>query len=90
MSGEDSVGGATVQAGCDSTNRLSKVRVETTLGSNYVFPDVDPVEMDRFFITLRSSYHSLTLSNVSRSCLVVPLRIVKAVYVDDVKKWPRD
>lgn len=62
---------------------------ETTLGETYSFPDMDSGELDKLANYFPEGHSSITLSNVSGACLVIPVRIIKAFYVDGVERWHR-
>jgi hypothetical protein len=66
---------------------LKTVQIETRLGAIYIFPDV--AEDIRFpsGSGLDANVTSLTITNMSGACLVVPYRIVKKVRFDDAVVW---
>ena len=64
------------------------IRVETTLGAVYEFPDVDPTQVTKGHLDFWVTVGSITLANISNACLIVPFRIVAALYIDGEKKWP--
>ena len=69
---------------------LCEVTFETTLGARYVFPDVDLVEMEQLASFFPAHHSSLTISNVSKACLVVPIRVLQSFSINGVERWRRE
>ena len=68
--------------------RLVTIEFETLLGAVYVFPDMDLDELESL-LTHFTLDHSVTLVNASRSCLVIPPRIVKMIRIGGEERWRR-
>ncbi len=67
---------------------LRDICVETHLGANYVFPDVDlSVPATRTALRDLGGRHDVTIGNVSGAVLVIPLRLIKRLYTVDEVLW---
>lgn len=73
-----------------SMSNLVEIELETSLGAQYRFPDVDAAVADGLVRGMSvADFPQLTLSNVSHACLVLPTRIIDVVRVDGEEKWRR-
>ncbi len=71
---------------------LSELIIQTMLGATYVFPDFDTVEAVKLVSSFPGALRSpqLTLVNVSGACLVLPTRVIRALYVTNtLLSWMR-
>lgn len=66
---------------------LVRVTIRTLLGACYEFPDMDRKEIDKLFKDDVARFGNLTLVNISEAVLVVPLRIISVLLVNDEEKW---
>jgi hypothetical protein len=62
-------------------NPLISLRLETTLGARYVFPDMTHEQFDNLIEQLDASSSQLIFNNISKATLVLPLRILSNVSV---------
>jgi len=75
-----------------STGRMKAVRpcvvhIRTKTEAEYVFPDIDKDSVHRVISLQVYSATSLTLTNISGACLVVPIRIIDTIAVDGEILW---
>lgn len=68
---------------------LTEVELETTLGAVYRLPDIYESSIVDVLEQLRGHKDWLSISNVSRACLIVPVRIVSIVRVGGEERWRR-
>lgn len=61
---------------------------ETTLGSKYVIPDVEPKAASDLVASL-PRFADAGITNASGACLIIPSRILAAVSVDGEVRWRR-
>ena len=67
--------------------QLVTITIETFLGATYVFPDMSRAEIDRLLKDNIAFHGDLTLSNVGRAVLLLPIRIIKTLSVEGEVKW---
>lgn len=67
--------------------KLVDVMLTTSLGAEYRFPDVDESVAEDFAKSFRPFAGTITLTNVSNACLVLPSRIVATIKVGGQVKW---
>ncbi len=70
---------------------LTVVKIETSMESVYEFPDMDSTVVESLFsergINTFANMGCISLVNISKACLVLPFRILEAIYVDGVERW---
>jgi hypothetical protein len=66
---------------------LVVVTIVTRLGETYRFPDMTREAIERAIDEDWSLTGSLTLTNISHACLVIPIRIIDSVLINGEKKW---
>lgn len=67
---------------------LVDVSIETTLGALYVFPDMNRRTLEQMIDDEEIFLHGdLTLANISRAVLVIPIRIIKTLSIAGEIKW---
>lgn len=67
---------------------LVAVTIVTKLEETYLFPDMARGEIERVIVedwAIPSG--TLTLVNVSQACLVIPIRIIRTIKINDEVKW---
>lgn len=70
--------------------KLVEVEFETSLGAVYRFPDVDEADVEALIQRFPPrDTANLTLVNVSRACLALPVRIINFIRVGGVERWHR-
>lgn len=61
--------------------QLLDIIIETTLGAEYAFPDMDAQEAMKLLRSLPLTIDQLTLVNASGACLLIPARVIHAVHL---------
>lgn len=57
------------------------VVIQTSLGAEYVFPDMDALQLLKLVgnFAIHLSHTQLTLVNATGACLVLPMRVIQSV-----------
>jgi hypothetical protein len=69
------------------SGELVEVRIETTLGAHYSFPDMQRAMLEFLLKEDLGLDGNLVLTNVSQAVLVVPVRIIKTLSINGEVKW---
>lgn len=68
---------------------LRELKITTTMGAEYRFPDVSLEDPTVEKMLRRPSGHDIVALNVSGAVLTIPLRIVATVHLGDELLWTR-
>ena len=72
-------------------SKLTDVTFTTTLGAVYSFPDVDLQTLEELVRQFPpSGQANVTLTNVSRACLVIPARIIITIRFEGKVQWSKE
>ena len=69
--------------------KLQRLTIRTTSGAVYEFPDYTQRLSDMVggAMDVAQRTGTLTLTNISHACLVIPLRIIQQIEVDGEVQW---
>jgi hypothetical protein len=72
----------------NTTTKLVKLTITTSLDAEYVLPDVPEKAIEELIKSPNlHGFPTLSLVNQSQACLMIPARIIKTVAVDGEVRW---
>lgn len=72
----------------NTTSKLVKLTLTTSLGAEYVLPDMPEKTVEELIKSPNlHGFSSLSLVNQSGACLIIPVRTIETITVDGEIKW---